>query len=47
MSGAGIQLYAQLPPCVDEHGHNFTIPPGQLTAVCRRCGLVSNRKVLT
>lgn len=36
----GTQVYVTLPPCVDQQGHRFTIPPATQTAVCQRCGLV-------
>jgi hypothetical protein len=35
-----VQGYAQLSPCVDHHGHHFTIPAMSAKAVCSRCGLI-------
>ena len=36
----GIQAYVQLPLCIDQQGHRFTIPPTSSKAVCGRCGLI-------
>lgn len=38
------QTYAQIPPCIDSHGHRFTVnyPPagmfGPVITICERCG---------
>ncbi|AVO21680.1 hypothetical protein I5I01_gp75 [Mycobacterium phage MooMoo] len=38
--GANESLYVQLPSCIDQYGHRFTIPPAQNKAVCTRCGMI-------
>jgi hypothetical protein len=36
----GTSCYLELPLCIDQNGHHFTIPPVQSKAVCSRCGLI-------
>lgn len=32
--------YASPPPCVDQHGHKFTVVPHEpKSTVCERCGV--------
>ncbi|MCK9600316.1 MAG: hypothetical protein M0R06_14825 [Sphaerochaeta sp.] len=33
-----VALYTQLPECVDERGHKFSVGPSRIP-VCERCGL--------
>lgn len=37
------ETYAQLPPCIDDRGHRFTIPAQSSRAVCERCGHIRER----